>query len=259
MNAYSYLQKRADNNSLTPEAFDNFSNTEEGKKALGEISSGEVALTTAGAGLGGLAGFLLSKRYNRNATAATRILHSLAGATAGGIGAQLLLHAIKDPETGMTLSDKFRIDKAQGTEALENAINDSVEKRGPSTKDKVYTAISMGAGGVALGSSRNLVRLPSGASRFVNKTLHKVTTPIVKPLVSAKYFLGSHLARKSSLASSKGGLSTHLTGNAVSLNRATARAASKLSRGIRAVGKGSLAYGAGALLGYAVDGYLRNR
>jgi hypothetical protein len=260
MNKYYNIQKIAKDNSLTPEAFSNFAATAEGQKALGNVSTGEVATTAAGAGLGGLAGFLLSKKYNKDASPVTRILHSISGAAVGGAGAQLLLHAVKDPYTGMTLADKFRINSALGTESLNNAISEATEQRRDNKEhNKAYTVISTLTGAAALGKARNLVHLPNGASRSLNRALHRVSTPMVRPLTSAKDFLGSRLSRKAPLASTRGALSTHFTSSPATINRINARAANRLSKGIRAFGKGTAAYSAGALLGYALDKYVLDR
>lgn len=157
MALYNYLIKTAADKSLTSEAFNEFANTDTGKKILGQIAPGEAAVTAAGIGLGGLAGYALSKKYSRNADLLSRIFHSAFGAIAGGSGAQLLLHGLRDSATGMTLADQFRMNAAEGTPELKEAISNSIDQKDPGLFT-LSSTISAGAGGYL--SNRLLKKIP---------------------------------------------------------------------------------------------------
>lgn len=251
MSIYNCLHKVAEDTTLTPEAFADFANTDEGKKVLSQVAPGELAVTAAGMGLGGLAGYLLSKRHARKADTVSRVLHSALGAAAGAGGAQLLLHSLRDSSTGMTLAEQFRLQGADiAKEELQSAVDKSIEQKDPGWFTP-YSTISAGAGAVA---TNRLLKNVSISPKLTSKVDSKIISAVA-PLLEryTNWRKGS-----SPLKHSFSDPAAVIKAKSDFIHNNSINKARSFAKGLRATAGGIARGGAGALLGLLVHKYVRS-
>ena len=118
-------------------------------KAMGTPAPAEIGWSLLGAGLGGGAGYLLSRRFRRDGSRRQRALDIVLGALAGLGGTQLALSMPGDEKSGLSLRQTMRADKLIGDKS--NADNDKGQHfENPLAPNAVNVGLGI-AGGVAGG------------------------------------------------------------------------------------------------------------
>lgn len=119
-------------------------------KAMGTPAPAEIGWSLLGAGLGGGAGYLLSRRFRRDGSRRQRALDIVLGALAGLGGTQLALSMPGDEKSGLSLRQTMRADKLIGDKSsADNAKGQHFEN--PLAPNAVNVGLGI-AGGLGVGT-----------------------------------------------------------------------------------------------------------
>ena len=150
-----YMAKVAKND---PTEYENVANQIKAKdektlEAMGTPSGQEIFWNVAGAGVGGLGAYLLSRRFRRDASKRQRALDVAIGALLGLGGTQLVLNTAGDEKSGLSLKEMMRADKLIGDKSNtgDNAKGRENTSRFGVNKGTVTGGVLGGVGGYVVG------------------------------------------------------------------------------------------------------------
>lgn len=188
-------------------------------KAMGTPAPAEIGWSLLGAGLGGGAGYLLSRRFRRDGSRRQRALDIVLGALAGLGGTQLALSMPGDEKSGLSLRQTMRADKLIGDKS--NADNSKGQHfENPLAPNTTNVSLAL-AGGLGFGGYRALKGGNSGwqeaGIRENRANMNNVDPDTRKKMIAQGNRWGNITdVAKSTAAGAAGG---YLSGSAINLLR----------------------------------------
>lgn len=188
-------------------------------KAMGTPAPAEIGWSLLGAGLGGGAGYLLSRRFRRDGSRRQRALDIVLGALAGLGGTQLALSMPGDEKSGLSLRQTMRADKLIGDKSnADNAKGQHFEN--PLAPNAVNVGLGI-AGGLGAGTYRAFKGGPSGVkesgAREIRAILNNANQKVQDmEAIAGRRFGNMKDVAKSTAAGAAGG---YATGSVINLIR----------------------------------------
>ena len=188
-------------------------------KAMGTPAPAEIGWSLLGAGLGGGAGYLLSRRFRRDGSRRQRALDIVLGALAGLGGTQLALSMPGDEKSGLSLRQTMRADKLIGDKSIaDNAKGQHFEN--PLAPNAVNVGLSA-AGGLGAGIYRAFKGGPSGVKESGVREIRAIlneANPKVREMeaIAGRRFGNMKDVAKNTAAGAAGG---YATGSVINLIR----------------------------------------
>ena len=188
-------------------------------KAMGTPAPAEIGWSLLGAGLGGGAGYLLSRRFRRDGSRRQRALDIVLGALAGLGGTQLALSMPGDEKSGLSLRQTMRADKLIGDKS--NADNAKGQHFDFFLAPNATNVSLAAVGGLGFGGYRALKGGKLGeqeAGIRANRALLNATDPKTADKMIAQGYRWGNIkdVAKSTAAGAAGG---YATGSVINLIR----------------------------------------